>query len=148
MKAPQVTLTKAKPGDLSAILQLLRSDNLPVEGVPENLENFFAAYDHDGGLIGVAGVEFYGDSALLRSVVVSADHRDEGIGQLLVERCVEESKRGGVRRLYLLTETAENFMQRFGFRRIDKDLVDSRLHDSEEFKGACADTAVTMLLEP
>ncbi len=61
---------------------------------------------------------------------------------------MEESKRRGVRRLYLLTETAEKFMQRFGFRRIDKELVDSRLQDSEEFKGACPDTAVTMLLEP
>ncbi len=148
MKTSQLTLTKAKPANLGQILQLLRSDNLPVEGISENLENFFAAYDHDSRLIGVAGVEFYGDSALLRSVAVSADHRGEGIGHLLVERCVEESKRRGVRRLYLLTETAEKFMQRFGFRRIDKELVDSRLHDSEEFKGACPDTAVTMLLEP
>jgi len=132
---------------MQAILNLLRSDNLPVEGISENLGNFFAAYNHDGGLIGVAGVEFYDDSALLRSVVVSTDHRGEGIGHLLVERCVEESKRNGVRHLYLLTETAEKFMRRFGFRRIDKEQVDSRLQESEEFKGSCPDTAATMLLE-
>lgn len=147
MKTSQLTLTKVKLADLNAILQLLRSDNLPVHGISENLDNFVAAHDHDGGLIGVAGVEFYRDSALLRSVVVSAERRGEGIGHLLVQHCVEESKKRGVQRLYLLTETAEKFMQRFGFRRIDKERVDSQLHESEEFKGACSDTAVTMLLE-
>lgn len=122
--------------------------DLTLEGVRENLENFFVARDSDGSLVGVAGVEFYGDSALLRSVAVSNEHRGEGIGHLLVEKCIEESRKRHVRRLYLLTETAEKFMHRFGFRRVERDTVDSRLQASEEFKGACKDTAATMLLEP
>jgi len=147
LKTPQLAFSNAKPGDLEAVLRLLNSANLTAEGVRENLENFIILPDPNSELIGVAGLEYYGDSALLRSVAVSEPHRGEGIGQTLVERCIVESKRRNVRHLYLLTETAEMFMQRFGFRRLDKGLVDSRLQASEEFKGACPDTAVTMLLE-
>ncbi len=147
MRASQLSLSNARDGDLEGVLQLLNAVNLTVEGVSQNLESFIIVRDADSNLIGVAGLEYYGASALLRSVAVSELHRGEGIGHLLVERCVAESKRRKAQHLYLLTETAEKFMQRFGFRPVDKGLVDSRLQASEEFKGACPDTAVTMLLE-
>lgn len=147
MSASQLSIGNAKDDDLEGILQLLKSVSLTVEGVRQNLENFFVVHEADGNLIGVAGLEYYGVSALLRSVAVLDQRRSEGIGQALVERCVAESKRRKVQHLYLLTETAEKYMQRFGFRPIPKGSVDSRLYASEEFKGACPDTAVTMLLE-
>jgi amino-acid N-acetyltransferase len=146
LRTAQVSLTKAQPEDLEGIIQLLRSSNRTVEGVRSNLENFFVVRD-GGKLIGVAGLEYYGASALMRSVAVSDQHRGEGIGHSLVERCIAKSKELKIQHLYLLTETAEKFMRRFGFMRVDKGLVDSRLQASEEFKGACPDTAVAMLLE-
>lgn len=147
MKSAQLTAISAKPSDLEASIRLLKSEGLPIEGLIENIDNFQVVRDRKGRLIGIAGVEIYGKSGLLRSVAVSQEHRGEGIGHLLVERCIDNAKGRGVRRLYLLTETAEKFMQHFGFRRVDRELVDSGLQASEEFRGACSDTAVTMLLE-
>ncbi len=147
MSASQLSISSAKSEDLESVLQLLNSVKLTVEGVRQNLENFFVIRDANSNLIGAAGLEYYGASALLRSVAVSAQHRDEGIGHSFVQCCIAESKRRKIQRLYLLTETAEKFMQRFGFRPVAKESVDSTLQSSEEFKGACPHTAVTMLLE-
>ncbi len=147
MRTSQLSFTNARTEDWEDIVRLLDSVNLTIEGVRQNLENFFVVRDADSKLVGVAGLEYYGASALLRSVAVSEQHRGEGIGHSLVERCVGESRRRNVQRLYLLTETAEKFMQGFGFRRVDRGSVDSRLQASEEFKGACSETAVAMLLE-
>ncbi len=147
MKNSQLTISDAKLEDLEGVLKLLNSAKLTFEGVHQNLGNFFVVRDAESKLIGVAGLEDYGASALLRSVMVSDQHRGEGIGHSLVERCLCESRRRKVQRLYLLTETAEKFMQLFGFRPVDRGFVDSRLQASEEFTGACPDSAVTMLLE-
>jgi amino-acid N-acetyltransferase len=136
LRTSQLSLSKAKLEDLEGVIQLLNSTNLTVEGVRPNLENFFVARDDNGKLIGIAGLEYYGESALMRSVAVSNQHRGEGVGGSLVERCIAESKEFKIRRLYLLTETAEKFMRRFGFRPIDKGAIDSKLQASEEFKGA------------
>lgn len=147
MKFAQFSFKRAEPSDFQAISRLLGSVDLPIEGVSENIDNFLVARDLEGQLIGVAGVEVYGESGLLRSVAVSVEHRGQGLGQLLVKGCIAQAKKQRVRRLYLLTETAEKFMKRFGFRRTERELVDTALQSSEEFKGACPDTAVTMLLE-
>lgn len=132
MSASQLSSRSAKEQDFESILQLLHSVNLTTEGVRRDLENFFVVRDAGGNLIGVAGLEYYGASALLRSVAVSSQHRGEGIGHALVQQCIAESKKRNVHDLYLLTETAEKFMKRFGFRPIAKESVDSKLHASEE----------------
>lgn len=147
MRISQLTFTNAREEDLEDVIRLLGSVNLPIAGVRQNLENFFIVHDADSKLIGVAGLEYYNKSALLRSVAVSEQHRGEGIGHSLVERCVAESKARKIQHLYLLTDTAERFMQQFGFKPVDRGSVHSRLQASEEFKGACTDTSIAMLLE-
>ncbi len=147
MRTSRLSLTNARPEDLEDVIRLLKSVNLTIAGVRENLENFIVVRDRDSGLIGVAGLEYYDASGLLRSVAVSERHRGEGIGHSLVERCIVESRRRKVQSLYLLTETAEKFMQRFGFKPVTRVSVDSRLQASEEFRGACSATAVAMLLK-
>ncbi len=147
MKPLQISIRQARANELQAINRLLKSANLPIEGVSENVGNFLVTRDNSGEIIGVAGVEIYGRSGLLRSVAVASEHRGEGLGHLLVKGCITEARKQGVQHLYLLTETAEKFMERFGFKRIDRDRIDSALRASEEFKDACADKAIAMSLD-
>lgn len=147
MKPLQISLRKARVVELQAINHLLKSTNLPIEGVSENLANFLVTLDDSGEIIGVAGSEIYGKSGLLRSVAVTPEHRGEGLGHLLVQGSIDKARRQGVQHLYLLTETAERFMGRFGFKRIDRNRIDSALYASQEFKGACTETAVSMSLD-
>jgi amino-acid N-acetyltransferase len=49
-----------------------------------------------------------------------------------------------VREVYLLTTTAHAYFPRFGFTRVARDEVAPAVRESEEFRGACPDTAVAM----
>ena len=66
-----VSLRRATRKDHEAVTALLRGLDLPTVGVAEWLEQFWVA-DHDGGVVGVAGMERYGDGGLLRSVAVAS----------------------------------------------------------------------------
>jgi N-acetylglutamate synthase-like GNAT family acetyltransferase len=95
-------------------------------------------------VVGVAGMERYGDSGLLRSVAVAPDWRRTGIGRTLVERVLEESRAAGVRDVYLLTTTAEHYFPRLGFGCVDRQTVPAAMQASAEFTGACPASAVVM----
>jgi N-acetylglutamate synthase-like GNAT family acetyltransferase len=59
----------AQPEDIGAVQDLLEQSGLPTAGVEEWLSHFLVA-DSEGEVVGVAGLELYGASALLRSVAV------------------------------------------------------------------------------
>jgi len=92
----------------------------------------------------VVGLEVYGNCALLRSAVVDAGRRGSGLGIDLVESLLRRAGTRGVREIYLLTTTAEHFFPRFGFARISRGDVAPAVRASEEFRGACPDSAVAM----
>ena len=68
------------------------------------------------------------------------------VNKLLVERLLETAPARGVSVMYLLTTTAADYFPRFGFEPIPREQADSRLQASEEFRGACPDSAVCMRL--
>ena len=138
-----VTLRRAVQGDYHAVATLLRDLELPPDGISEWLEHFWIG-EHQSHVVGVAGMERYGDSGLLRSVAVAQDWRSTGLGRALVERVVEEGRVAGVKDVYFLTTTAEHYFPRLGFVCIDRGNVPAALHASAEFTGACPASAVVM----
>ena len=138
-----VLLRPAVPTDRETVATLLRELELPTDGVAEWLEQFWVA-EHQGQVIGVAGMERYGDSGLLRSVAVTREWRGTGVGRTLVDRVLEEGRTSGVREVYLLTTTADHYFPRFGFVCVDRDTVPAALHASAEFTGACPASAIAM----
>jgi len=59
---------------------------------------------------------------------------------MLADNAVAKARARGVRRLYLLTETASDFFaQHFGFRTIDRSRVEPPASQSTQFRiGACS----------
>jgi amino-acid N-acetyltransferase len=51
----------------------------------------------------------------------------------------------GVKKLYLLTQTAENYAARSGFRKIERDSVPESIQATAEFQSLCPKTAVFMM---
>jgi amino-acid N-acetyltransferase len=133
----------ATPGDYSGVVGLLQGADLPTAGLEPALPDFLVAEDH-GRIVGAIGLEVYGDRALLRSAVVDAGRRNTGLGSDLVECLLERARTRGVREIYLLTTTAERYFPRFGFRPIARSEVAAAVRASEEFRGACPDSAVAM----
>jgi len=136
-------IRKAINRDLDAVEGLLSASVLPLDGVKENLSGFIVA-EEGGRIIGAVGLEKFGSIALLRSAVVSNEHRGSGVGRRLVEHILERAEKDGIEELFLLTTTAEDYFPRFGFTRTTRSAVPPAVKASAEFRGACPDTALVM----
>jgi amino-acid N-acetyltransferase len=148
MTMSTTTLTSiraATPQDAPAVRSLLADSELPLDGVPEDLEHFLVA-EREGTVVGAIGMEFYGSAGLLRSAVVSPTVRGSGIGDRLVIALLADARSKGTTDVVLLTTTADTWFPRFGFTRTTRAEVPASLHASEEFRGACPDSAVVMRL--
>jgi N-acetylglutamate synthase-like GNAT family acetyltransferase len=133
----------AEQSDLPAVEKLLKTNDLPIDGVKENFASFVVA-EHEHRIVGAIGLELYDSVALLRSAVVAADVRGTGVGHRLVEQILEFAERTGVDEIYLLTTTAEDYFPRFGFVHTTRAAVPAAVKASAEFRGACPDTAIVM----
>ena len=136
-------LRPASAADYDQVVRLLRAADLPTAGLQPSLLDFLVAQDGDR-VIAAIGLEVYGDAALLRSAVVDTSRRGTGLGRDLVSGLLEHARRRGVREVYLLTTTAERYFPRFGFTRVARESVAPAVRASEEFRGACPDSAVAM----
>jgi N-acetylglutamate synthase-like GNAT family acetyltransferase len=75
-----VRIEAARASDLAGVRWLLLYEQLPHEDVSERLLDHFLVYRDDKGVVGAIALEPFGEFVLLRSLVVAADHRREGIG--------------------------------------------------------------------
>ena len=86
----------------------------------ENIREFQVAADGAGHVIGVCGLSIvWANLAEVVSLAVDPDHRGRGLGRRLVEACVEEARRLGIRRLMTLTYERA-FFERLGFKVVDR----------------------------
>jgi len=144
-------IRQATKDDLAAIERLLAEAGLPTAGVAEilntNAGDLFIA-ETEGAerqVVGVAGLEVRGDNALLRSVAVRPEWRSHGVGRELVRRIVAHAEAQRIHALYLLTMSAENYFPRFGFERIERDVVSPEIAETSEFKSVCPSSATAMV---
>lgn len=138
-----VELRTASTPDLEAVFSLLGRSGLPTAGVADNFSQFLVA-EADGKLVGVVGLELYGESALLRSAAVEESWRGSGVGRVLVERALDLARERGIEDVYLLTTTAENYFPKFGFVCVRRDEVAQGVRSSVEFQTACPASATVM----
>jgi amino-acid N-acetyltransferase len=130
--------------DMLRIKEFLRENRLPDLGVDGCVEDFVIAENETGSLIGVAGVEVYGENALLRSVAVDKQSRARGYGRILVNTILGNARDKGVKTIYLLTQDADNYFQRLGFQIVDRKDVDDAVKSSLEFTEACPESTTVM----
>ncbi len=138
------TIRKSNPEDLSNVLALLRIVELPTEGVKDHFNTFLIAtapsddsQKHSAPIIGCVGLEQYGKSALLRSLAIHPDYQNQGLGTQLTEAIIQQVKEQKIRFLFLLTDSAVGFFQKFGFQLIDREQVFENVKQSVEFTALC-----------
>lgn len=138
-----IALTPATGPERDTAERLLVSAKLPTDILTSGLGELWIARTGDATAVG--GFEFYGEDALLRSVAVDGGHRATGIGSKLTDALLAIAAGRGVRRVWLLTETAEGFFQKKGFLRVERaSIQNARLLASPEFTHVCSTTAVCM----
>jgi amino-acid N-acetyltransferase len=145
MSDEEIQIIAATLDDLPRIKELLLENKLPTAGVDDNWRTFVVAR-RGASVVGCGGSEAYQFVALIRSVAVDNAYRGQGIGRRLVRQLLDRLASRGIREFYLLTETAEAYFKKRGFKTIDRDEVHPQLLSSSELQGACPDTAVCMRL--
>lgn len=137
------TIRQAEPRDLEAVFSLLHQANLPVEGVVEHFGHFFVA-EVKGEIIGCVGLEVHGDAALLRSLAVTREFQNRGLGSRLTRHSLHQVASLGLHEVFLLTTTAEGFFRRFGFTKIARENAPKQIRQSVEFRLNRCETAICM----
>jgi amino-acid N-acetyltransferase len=122
----------ASEGDLDALKRLLVGSLLPSRDVGGPRQRFIVASEN-ARLIGCAGLQVAGQDGLVRSMAVHWTRRNAGLGSRLHQRLLFEAVLAGVRTLYVVTTTAEDFFAGHGFRKVAAHAVPPELQASEEF---------------
>jgi N-acetylglutamate synthase-like GNAT family acetyltransferase len=145
MQKLHISLRPATPNDWPAVAALLDANKLPPDGAREHLSTYVLAVSN-GDIIGTAGAEVYGSVALLRSVAVAPGLHRQGVGLMLVSRMLEEAAKRQIGSIHLLSVTAPEYFEQFGFKRGSIDQAPHALKSSAEFQGACPARAAFMSL--
>jgi len=136
---PRTIVAPAGPDDRAEIEALLAACGLPLDGL-DDTELLVARID--GVLAGAAGLERWGDVALLRSVAVAEGYRKTGLGSLLVRARLVDAPRP----TYLLTLEAQSYFERLGFAVLPRTELPAVLARSTQTSLPACSTAVAMQL--
>lgn len=138
-------IVPASPGDLQGVRDLLDETGLGYPDLREHLHELLVLRDRDRQVAGCVAMEIYEDAGLLRALASSPNRRGEGLGWMLADGALNRARRRGARRVYLITESATDFFaEKFGFRAVDRELVDAAVLESSQFRTS---KGTTMLLD-
>ncbi len=121
-------LRKATINDIALIHRLVNSCAERGEMLPrslaelyDNMRDYFVYEDAETGEVGGAAALHicWEDLAEIRSVCVVESLRRRGVGAELAGACMEEARRFGIGRVFLLTYRRD-FFRRFGFEEVEK----------------------------
>jgi len=140
-----LAIRPASAADLAASKELLRKAGLPVADLSAERLAFVA--ERNGVFQGVIGVESFGTTGFLRSLVVSADARGAGVGPALVTALEVASLASAIEELWLLTIDADRFFEKLGFATRDRADAPDAIQGTEEFRGLCPGDAILMSKE-
>ncbi|MCS3795661.1 arsenic resistance N-acetyltransferase ArsN2 [Niastella sp. OAS944] len=126
-----------------AIIELLKTEKLPVDDLPGNLDHFFVAIINDV-VVGAIGLEHYPPLGLLRSMIVHKDYRNQKIAAALVQALEKHATGLNVHSIYLLTETASTWFDTKNYQRVERTEVPDAIKQSTEFSSVCPVSAIVM----
>ncbi len=144
--AQQITLRKARRGDVAAIVRLLADDHLGAareevrepplpayfdafEAIAADPRNLLAvAEDASGAVVGTLQMTFIpglsnqgAELALIEAVRVDSGLRGKGVGQVMIRWAMDEARRRGCGSIELFSHLsrteAQRFYERLGFHR-------------------------------
>ncbi len=130
------------------LLGLLEICGLQVSDIASSKALRFYGCRRDGKLVGVVGLESYGSVALLRSLAVSPEARNSGLGRALVHFAENMAVSEQARALYLLTTTAEPFFAKLGYHPVRREDAPAAIKATSQFSGLCPISARLMTKRP
>jgi N-acetylglutamate synthase-like GNAT family acetyltransferase len=122
----------------------LLAAGLPLDDLgPGKLDGFLVA-EEDEATVGFAGLETFGTTGMLRSLVVDESVRSGGLGRRLVAAIEAAAVAAGIVELWLLTVDAERYFMRYGFEIVGRSLAPESIRTTDQFSALCPDNAPLM----
>jgi len=126
-------IRKATVSDIKLIHKLINEFAKKGEMLPrslnelyENIRDFLIA-EQNNEIKGVCALHIlWEDLAEIRSLAVKKESQKKGIGSLLVKKCLNEAKKLGVNKVFVLTYIPE-FFKKTGFRELDKSKLPQKI---------------------
>jgi UDP-N-acetylmuramate: L-alanyl-gamma-D-glutamyl-meso-diaminopimelate ligase len=138
----------AQRADMPAVRALLEHVGLPDEPARDDESGSFYVLRNERGTVGSVALDVLGEDAVLRALAVDPDFRGAGYGWMLADMAVSQARWRGVRRIYLLTESASDFFAaKFGFRVVDRSTLGKQVAHHETFARPNAAQLVAMRLD-
>ena len=109
--------------------------------------NNFIFVEEINKVVGVGSLEVYDTVGLLRSIAVLPNSRNNGVGKIINELVEKKAFDLGVKVLYLLTESTDEYFSSFGFSVKDRNEVPLSIMKTKQFKDLCPSTAKVMYRE-
>ncbi len=124
-----ITFVKPTVLDIKQMQDLVKADvengNILLRTADEmatNIRSYILAKEGEK-IVGFCALHIYSQTlAEIRSLIVSKDHRKQGIGSSLVEQCVQEGKKYNLQEVLALTYHKELF-EYLGFEVIQKESI-------------------------
>jgi amino-acid N-acetyltransferase len=121
-------IRKANLSDVKAIQKLIngyaeerRMLSRSLNHLYEHIREFFVYEDEAGEIKGCCASHITWDNlAEIKALAVSKDAGQKGVGRMLVEKCIEDSKAIGVSQIFALTYV-DGFFVKLGFKIINRD---------------------------
>lgn len=126
------------------VFELLDTEGFPTSDLGSSSSLNLLGVRKGERLIGVVGLEVYGQDGLVRSLVVAPDRRGGGVGVKLVHEAEIHALSKGVSTLYLLTMTAASFFSRIGYVSIERVAAPKFISATAEFQSLCPASALLM----
>jgi UDP-N-acetylmuramate: L-alanyl-gamma-D-glutamyl-meso-diaminopimelate ligase len=138
----------ARRTDMGPARALLELAELDEEAARDAQFPSFYVLHNERGLVGTVALEVLGDDSVLRALAVHPEERGAGYGWMLADTAIAQARWRGVRRIYLLTESASDFFAaKFGFRVVDRSTLSKQVAGSETFTSQKGANLVAMRLD-
>lgn len=126
------------------LLELLNNSDLPTADISfETTKNFYGIYNKNI-LIAAIGIEYYYPTALLRSLVVDENERENGLGIELIKFIEDKCRRDNIEEIYLLTTTAEKYFLKYGYVKIERSEAPEKIKKTSQFSDLCPSSSAFM----
>lgn len=125
--------------------ELLRACDLPTSDLDTSASLRLYGCTDGAHVLGLVGLELYGEVALLRSLAVDPAARGQGHARALVRAAEQAAAEAGVRHLYLLTTTAAPFFAALGYANAERTNARGAIAATPQFSGLCPASSSFMM---
>jgi len=138
----------AQRTDMAGVRDILAQGRIADEPARDDQFPGFFVLRNEKGIVGCVALEVFGEDAVLRALAVDPEFRGAGYGWMLADMAVGQARWRGVRRIYLLTESASDFLAaKFGFRVVDRSTLAKAVAATETFTATSGAGRVAMRLD-